>query len=110
MKEVFVFSPRPFQKLITPHMMQIQNNHYGTGSGESSIYQTVAIIKGGINLIVQSMLSLSLSKMSKIDLISSKHKNDHSMQLDCIKINTQKPFVCIIEYYLFDRIIHKIKI
>ena len=73
MQELFGFTPRPFQKLVTPHIIKMKNDHcspvllvHGTGGGKISTYQTIAIVKGGITLVVQNTLSLSSDQMSKI--------------------------------------------
>ena len=91
MQQLFGFTPRPFQKVVIPHIIKMKNNNcspvllvHGTGGGKSSICQTIAIIKGGIALVVQNTLSLPSDQMSKIKFASSKHKNARCIQLDSI--------------------------
>lgn len=46
----------------------------GTGSGESSVPQTIGVIDGGATIIIEDTLSLYANQISKIDAASNKHK------------------------------------
>jgi superfamily II DNA helicase RecQ len=56
----------------------------GTGGGKSSVYQTIAVIKKGVSLIIENTLSLSSDQLSKIKNISKQLPHIHSFQLDLI--------------------------
>jgi superfamily II DNA helicase RecQ len=89
--------PRPFQQDTISHIIRMKDtpssNHpiqpcllvQGTSGGKSSVYQMIGIIKGGVTLIIESMLSLSSDQMSKISKISNTTDGVSSIQLDSIK-------------------------
>ena len=58
-----------------------------TGSGKSTVPLTVAVVDGGITLIIENTLALGTDQSSKIDLIakSSSLRNIKSIHLDSIK-------------------------
>jgi superfamily II DNA helicase RecQ len=75
------FTPHPFQHNILKHIICMKSSSFttptklillvqGTGGGKSFVYQCVGVIKHGVSLIVQNLLSLLSDQLSKIDNIS----------------------------------------
>ena len=60
----------------------------GIGSRESSVCQTISVIKGEVSLIIENTLSLSSDELSKITNISTHLLHVHSFQLDSIKASS----------------------
>jgi superfamily II DNA helicase RecQ len=93
-------SPRGFQSDIIPRIISMNNRTtntiqptllvQGTGSGKSSVYQTIGVIKGGVSLIIENTLSLSSDQLSKITNISTRLPHVHSFQLDSIKASSTR--------------------
>jgi len=95
-------NPRPFQLESMSHIIRM-NNRPGTelpirpsvviqctGSGKTSLYQTIGIIKTGVTLVIQNTLALSSDQMSKLDKIKDNIQNVYSIQLDSLKTNAQR--------------------
>jgi superfamily II DNA helicase RecQ len=71
MRHTLGLYPRPFQLSTISHIIKMRNCPssihpikpsllvQGTSGGKSSVYQMIGVIKGGITLIIESMLSLS---------------------------------------------------
>ena len=102
--------PHPFQLTAISHIIKMNNrpssNHHiqpsllvqGTSGGKSSVYQMTGVIKGGVTLIIESMLSLSSDQMSKIKRIANTTDGVSSIQLDSIKkIDQQKSVVSALQ-------------
>ena len=81
-------NPRGFQRDVIPYIIRMKpfNTPHpihpvllvqGTGGGKSSVYQTIGVIKQGVSLIIENMLSLSSDQLSKIKLISERIPNVH---------------------------------
>ena len=97
MQHTLSLHPRPFQQDIISHMIRMNNKPssihpiqpcllvQGTSGGKSSVYQMIGVIKAGITLIIESMLSLSSDQMSKISKITDTTDSVSSIQLDSIK-------------------------
>ena len=95
-------TPRAFQLESMSHIIKM-NNRPGTqlpirpsvviqctGSGKTSLYQTIGIIKTGVSLIIQNTLALSSDQMSKLDKIKDNIENVYCIQLDSLKSNRQR--------------------
>ena len=54
------------------------------------VVQTIAVVKGGVTLIIENTLSLSSDQMSKIQHVSEKDGNVIPLHLDAIKNDTEK--------------------
>jgi hypothetical protein len=97
MQHTLSLHPRPFQQATISHVIRMNNNPsslhpiqpcllvQGTSGGKSSVYQMIGVIKAGITLIIESMLSLSSDQMSKISNICNTTDGVSSIQLDAIK-------------------------
>ena len=86
-------TPRGYQRYVIPHILRMTKNIIppgailmvqATGSGKSSIPQTVAVVDGGITIIIENTLSLSSDQISKIK-DHNENKNIVAFQLDEIK-------------------------
>ena len=100
MKKAMGFSPKPFQLRVASHLIKMKNRSLvlpspqasllvqGTGGGKTCVYQTVALLKCGINLIIQNTLTLSSDQMSKVASIKERIPGTHAIQLDAIRNRT----------------------
>ena len=52
--------------------------------------QTIGVVKGGVTLIIENILSLSSDQMSKIQQVSKKDGNIIPLHLDAIKNDAKK--------------------
>ena len=105
MEQALSLYPCPFQLAIISHIIQMNNkpcsNHHiepcllvqGTSGGKSSVYQMIGVIKAGVTLIIESMLSLSSDQMSKISKIKLTTDGITSIQIDSIKKANQQELV-----------------
>ena len=71
MDKAMGFNPKPFQLKVASHIIRMKHRSLvlphptasllvqGTGGGKTSVYQTIGVIKCGINLIIQNILTLS---------------------------------------------------
>ena len=96
MLEIWGKSPRSFQIPVIKKILKMKYRDescesillvQGTGSGKSSVPQTIGVVDGGVTIIIENTLSLSADQMSKIDAASNKHKFIQSFQTD----NLSKP-------------------
>ena len=99
METVWKKKPKPFQADVTKHVLQMGKADKkvaptllvrGTGGGKSLVMQTIAVIKGGVTLIIENTLSLSSDQMSKIKHVSEKDGNVIALHLDAIKNDADK--------------------
>ena len=90
---------KPFQADVTKHVLQMGKADKkvaptllvrGTGGGKSLVMQTIAVVKGGVTLIIENTLSLSSDQMSKIQHVSEKDGNVIALHLDAIKNDADK--------------------
>ena len=105
MQHTLGLNPRPFQLATISHIIQMNNLQsstnpiqpsllvQGTSGGKSSVYQMIGVIKAGVTLIIESMLSLSSDQMSKIAKIADTTEGVSSIQLDSIKKHEQQTAV-----------------
>jgi superfamily II DNA or RNA helicase len=98
MFEVWGRTPRGYQSYVISHILKMTKHVINpgavlmvqaTGSGKSSIPQTVGVVDGGITIIIENTLALSSDQMSKLSQSNTK-KNIVSFQLDEIKTSTQQ--------------------
>ena len=91
-------TPRGYQRYVIPHILRMTKNILqpgailmvqATGSGKSSVPQTVAIVDGGITIIIENTLALSSDQISKIK-DHNENKNIVAFQLDEIKTVQQQ--------------------
>ena len=105
MQHILSLHLHPFQQDIIAHIIRMNNKPsslhpiqpcllvQGTSSGKSSVYQMIGVIKAGITLIIESMLSLSSDQMSNISKITNTTNGVSSIQLDSIKKPDQQAAV-----------------
>ena len=80
MQKALGYQPKPFQLTTISHILKMNANSsintkkpvptllvQGTGGGKTSVYQTIGVVKRGINLIIQNTLTLSSDQISKIE-------------------------------------------
>ena len=120
MQHILSLHLHPFQQDIIAHIIRMNNKPsslhpiqpcllvQGTSSGKSSVYQMIGVIKAGITLIIESMLSLSSDQMSNISKITNTTNGVSSIQLDSIKKPDQQAAVASALLSLSHDMNHKI--
>jgi hypothetical protein len=96
--------PRGYQRHVIPHILKMMNGNIpsegimlvqGTGSGKSSVPQTVAVVDGGVTIVIENTLALGSDQRSKIAAA-----NDYDggkvlgIQLDELKSNIDQQKLC----------------
>ena len=91
MLEVWGRCPREYQLEVISGLLKMigkERKRQGvllvqcTGSGKSTIPQTVAVVDGGITVIIESTLALSTDQQSKFKTTSDRRSNIITFQLD----------------------------
>jgi len=99
MQSVWNRTPYPFQCKVISHVISMRCKPkrpevtllvQRTGSGKSSIYQTIGVIDGGIVLVVENTLSLGADQATKIRQASSQYGTVNAFQLDSIKSTSSR--------------------
>ena len=100
MEQVWDRSPNSFQSETIPPMLQTMAGvlvfeglllAQPTGSGKSSVPQTVSVVTSGATIVIEPALSLSSDQSSKFDQATSAPGGlVHSCQLDLQKKNNKK--------------------
>ena len=96
MAAIFNRQPRGFQLDVITHLLKMLSGSIPkqpvlmvqpTGSGKSTVPLTVAVIDGGITIVLENTLALGTDQSSKIDIIakSSRKRTIKSIHLDSIK-------------------------
>ena len=90
-------TPYPFQLDVMARLLRMGKDGYpchplilaqATGSGKSSVYQVVGLLRANVTIVIESTLSLSSDQLSKIEQLSGRDdQNVHCFQLDSARSN-----------------------
>ena len=76
MDKVWGRRPIGYQEIVIPHILEMMANVrkpqavllvQSTGSGKSAVPQTVAVVNGGVTIVIENTLSLGSDQTAKID-------------------------------------------
>lgn len=98
--------PRGYQRYVVPHILKMLSNEIpsqavllvqSTGSGKSSVPQTVGVVNGGVTVVVEQTLALGADQCSKISQSKSSTTDNISVKaihLDAIKDDEDRKRLC----------------
>ena len=101
MNQIFNKTPQGFQNAVIPHLLRMLSSSIPkqpvlmvqpTGAGKSAVPLTVAVVDGGITLVIENTLALGTDQATKTELIarSTNRKFVKSIHLDSIKSHKQQ--------------------
>lgn len=101
MSNIFNKNPCGFQNNVIPHLLKMLTSSIPkqpvlmvqpTGAGKSAVPLTVAVVDGGITVIIENTLALGTDQATKTELIaqSTNRRYIKSIHLDSIKIHKQQ--------------------